>query len=252
MYPRLYMQSFQYVVYNCTKEIVTFETRYANGQLHYFNLTRTQFLNFHDAVLLIERDNSYGHYPLGRGTWLHYNAFDASLYRDARNEKRIDFLFASFGEYMRYTHRRLFSLVRRKEPKTDGTRQQQQTRRRQQSNGRRWRGRSTRGGGKQCEIISSINKRPLPTAIQSENRSPTAKRPCWEDSQIASWTSDNVELSDDDEASAVLPKWHHPITRRRRDTLSSASSLSKSASTTDASNVQQLFSPSNRIVEMET
>ena len=98
MQPRLYMQSFQYASYNHGSERVTFETRHVCGRRFYFPLTKNQFLALNDAILLIDKENAYGHYPLGQNTWMHYNAFDASLYREMNNG-RVHFIFASFDEY---------------------------------------------------------------------------------------------------------------------------------------------------------
>ena len=239
MYPRLYMQSFQYAMYNRTNQRITFETRYACGRRCEFTLSRNQFLALNDAIFLIDKENAYGHYPLGQRMWLHYNLFDASLYRETKNDGRIYFIFASFAEYKRFTHRRLLSLVRLKEEKTVVTNA------RRSLHNERNRGR----GGRKSEVVSSINKRPLSNAMSETNRSPAAKRTCREERDAASRTTDDADLSYNDEASAIFPEWHHSNTRRWGDSISSLSSLSKTFSTTDS---VQLFQPSNSTDEMET
>ena len=244
MHPRLYMQSLQYATYDRANEQVTFETRLACGRRHHFYLSKNQFLALNDAILLIDTENAYGHYPLGHGIWMHYNAFDASLYRDTKNCERIYFIFASFSEYKRFTHRRLLSLVRSKEKKTDVPKARATLQARRQYN-ERDRGRS----GRKAEIISTNCKRPLSVAVQSVNRSPTAKRSCWEERNAASRTADNANLSCDDEDSSIFSQWNYSSTRRRSDSISSISSLSKSVSATES---VQIFSPTDTFDEMET
>ena len=232
------MQSLQYATYNHVHEKVTFETRLACGRRYYFSLSKNQFLALNDAILLIDEENAYGHYPLGHGTWMHYNASDASLYRDAKARERVYFVFASFEEYKRFTHRRLLSLVRSKEEKTDVL-----TAKRQHH------GRNRARGGRKPEIVSSNCKRPLSVVVQSVDRSPATKRSCREERKAASRTADDANLSHDDEESAVFPEWHCSNTRRRCDSVSSLSSLSKSFSTAES---VQVFSPTDTFDEMET
>ena len=73
MHPRLYMHSLQYATYVPEDRTVMFETRHASGRQCSFVLTRNQFLSFDNAIVLIERENAYGHYPLGQHIWFHYN-----------------------------------------------------------------------------------------------------------------------------------------------------------------------------------
>ena len=163
MYPRLYIHSIQYTTYNCTEEKVTFETRYACGRRCYFHLSKNQFLSFNDAILLIDRSNCYGHYPLGQRTWFHYNLTDASLYRHLKNGDRIDFIFACFAEYKRYAHRRLLSLVRLKEEETAAAAKGAKSWRKQRNGEGRGRGRGR--SEKQLKIVSSCHKRSLPNTL---------------------------------------------------------------------------------------
>ena len=217
MQPRLYMQSFQYASYNHGSERVTFETRHACGRRFYFPLTKNQFLALNDAILLIDKENAYGHYPLGQNTWMHYNAFDASLYREMNNG-RVHFIFASFDEYKNCTHRRLLSLVRVKDNATVA-----RTKVRAKRNGR-GRGRSSSSS----ESVSTNHKRPLSVAVQSSNRSPASKRPCREKREAVSRATDNADVSYNDEESAIFPEWHYSNTRRRSDSISSLSSAKES------------------------
>ena len=187
MQPRLYMQSFQYASYNHGSERVTFETRHVCGRRFYFPLTKNQFLALNDAILLIDKENAYGHYPLGQNTWMHYNAFDASLYREMNNG-RVHFIFASFDEYKSYTHRRLLSLVRLKDNATVGAASVARTKARAKRHGRQGRRRRS-----SSESVITNYKRPLSVAVQSSNRSPASKRPCREKREAVSRATDNAD-----------------------------------------------------------
>ena len=220
MQPRLYMQSFQFASYNHASERVTFETRHACGRRFYFPLTKNQFLALNDAILLIDRENAYGHYPLGQNTWMHYNAFDASLYKEMNN-RRVHFIFASFDEYKSYTHRRLLSLVRVKDNATVA-----RTKARAKRNGR---GRSSGSS----ESVSTNHKRPLSVAVQSSDRSPASKRTCREKREAVSRATDNADVSYNDEESAIFSEWHYSNTRRRRDSISPLSFAKESVTTVE-------------------
>ena len=227
MQPRLYMQSFQYASYNHDSERVTFETRLACGRRCYFSLTKNQFLALNDALILIDKENAYGHYPLGQNTWMHYNAFDASLYREMNNG-RVHFIFASFHEYKKYTHRRLLSLVRVKEIETVAAATVARTRSkaRAKRNGReRGRRRSS------SESVTTNYKRPLSVAVQSSNRSPASKRPCREKREAVSRATNDADVSYNGEESPIFSEWHYSNTRRRSDSISSLSSAKESVAT---------------------
>lgn len=221
MYPRLYMHSLQYATYDQANDRITFETRHANGRHFRFVLSRNQFLALNDAIIMIEKEKCNGHFPLGHYTWLHYNAFDASLYKQTENCARIDFIFASFEEYKSFTHRRLLSLVRLNDVATvaaAGTSAQEKRR----NDGR------SRGRGK-----STSYKRPSSVVLRAENQPSTAKRPRRGERTISSRASNDADLSNHDEESAVLPEWHHTTTRRRFDSDSASSCTSKSLSSPD-------------------
>lgn len=236
MHPRLYMQSFQYATYNAVHEKITFETRLAYGRRCYFSLSKNQFLALNDAIILIDEENAYGHYPLGQYTWMHYNAFDASLYRETKDAERIHFIFASFEEYKKYTHKRLLSLVRLKTttvPTATRTRQKLY-------NGR---------GRHKSEIIAANCKRPLSAVLQSANQSPPPKRSRRGERETASRATNDVIMSHDDEEGPIFSKWHYSNTRRRSDSISPLSSISKGLSTPEK---LHFFSPSDTIDAMES
>lgn len=223
MYPRLYMHSLQYVFFNSDTSEVTFATRHVSGRRFNFILTRNQFLSLHDAITLIDKDNSYGHFPLGQSVWLHYNAFDASLYRDPIGGKRVYFTFACFEEYKSYTHRRILMLVRSNEDSSKTTRDWR--------TGRRYRGRQ-RAEDDDDEVgedraHSSDNKRSLPIELRTNTQSPTSKRARWRKRKTASRPTDNVIVPNDDEEGSIFSEWHSSNARRRCDSISSMSCASQ-------------------------
>ena len=248
MQPRLYMQSFQYASYNHDSERVTFETRHACGRRFYFPLTKNQFLALNDAILLIDKENAYGHYPLGQNTWMHYNAFDASLYREMDN-RRVHFIFASFDEYKTYTHRRLLSLVRVKDNATVAAASVARTRTKARAK-RNGRGRGE--GGSSSESVSTRYKRPLSVAVQSSDRSPASKRACREKREAVSRATDNADVSYNDEESAIFPEWHYSNTRRRRDSISSLSSTKENTAALDYRELSCASPPSDSTLAMES
>ena len=242
MQPRLYMQSFQYATYNRVSGRMTFETRHACGRRFYFSLTKNQFLALNDAIILINEENAYGHYPLGQNTWMHYNASDASLYRDLNNDdnSRVHFIFASFDEYMNYTHRRLLSLVRLKDNKTVAAAIAARARR----NGR---GRRRNGTS-----VTTSYKRPLSVAVQPSNRSPASKRPCREKREAVSRATDNADVSYTNEESAIFPEWHYSNTRRRSDSISSLSSAKESVAAAEVDCCELSYAASDSTVTMDS
>ena len=211
MHPRLYMHSLQYATYDQANDRITFKTRHANGHHSHFVLSRNQFLALNDAMILIEKEKCDGNFPLGQYTWLHYNAFDASLYKETENCARIEFTFASFEEYKSCTHRRLLSLLRLNDLATVEKK-------------RRIDGRS-RGRGK-----STSYKRPSSVVLRAENQSSAAKRPRRGERTISSRTSNNGDMPNTDEESAIFPEWHHSTSRGRFDSPSPLSSPSKGLS----------------------
>ena len=232
MHPRLYMQSFQFAMFNPTSGIVTFETRLACGRRYGFHLTINQFLALNDVLILIERQrNAYGHFPLGQGIWMHYNFSDASLYKESKHfQRRVNFVFASFEEYKRYTHKRLLSFVRKEEREAD--------RLAARSNGRGKDKDNTRG-----------DKRPLSVVVQPRHRSPPSKRSCWEEREAVRRTTDDGDMSNFDEESTILPEWDDSIARWWCKSFPSVSSSSKSLSTPE--NVQLSLASSLDPMESE-
>lgn len=208
MYPRLYMQSVQHVTCHPMTERITFETRLANGRRFHFLLNKNQFLNFNDAVTLINKDNSSGHFPLGQNTWFHYNAFDASFYKNKHGHGRINFVFTSFDEYKNFTHDRLLSLVRLNDTPTVKRR-------------------DGRGGKRDEEAKPTSHKRPLSGTVQLSDQSPTTKRARRKPRKTTSRAANDAIMSHDDEESPVLPERYHSNTRRWCDSVSSFSSTSK-------------------------
>ena len=211
MHPRLYMQSFQYATYNVAQQTIKFETRRACGRRFYFILTKNQFLGLDDAIVLIDKDNSYGDFPLGKGAWFYYNGFNATLYRETEKFGRVRFPFTSFEEYKSFTHPRLLSLIRLKD--------EEATRAQRRSVGRgRARGKSTN------------HKRPSSIVLRAENRSPPPKRARGGEGKTAPSSTDDVFVSHIDKESAVFSKWNCASSRRKCDSISSIPSSSKSIS----------------------
>ena len=200
MQPRLYMQSVQFASYRQHTDSITFETRLASGRREHFILTKNQFLALDDALILIRESNSYGHYPLGQNVWMHYNAFDASLYKETANGARINFIFVCFEEYKRHTHNRLRSLILLN---CDGAR------------------RNRRRCG---EAQNARCQRPLSVTMRSSHQPSSSKRSYRTEWKTASRSTDNVKLSHDDKTRSVLSKWDRTSPRRRSDSISSQSS----------------------------
>lgn len=243
MYPRLYMQSFQFATYDRKREKVTFESRLSCGKRRVFPLTKNQFFGLNDAILLMEtKDNDCGYYPLGDNVWMHYHYSDVCLYKNMKDTGgRIYFNFASFWEYKMHTHRRLLSLVR-----LEGSDAAAET-----SSWRRKRYIKRGGRGGRCERQANIAsyKRPLSIVVQSSNQSPSLKRHRGEMRTTLSRATDNAVMSHPNKESAILPERYSANTRRWGDSFSSVSSTSKSLSTPET---VQLFSPSDTIDAMES
>ena len=207
------------MLFNSDTSEVIFATRHASGHRYKFILTKNQFLSLHDAVALIQRNNSYGHFPLGQSIWFHYNTWDASLYKDPIGKERVYFTFASFDEYLTYTHRRLLSLVRLNEvvPTKPARRRRrggrQQMRRRQRKVG--------------DDSISSNNKRSLSIALRADDQSPASKRFRGRKRKATSRSADDVDMSHNGEESAVFSEWHCSNSRRECDSISSMSYTSQ-------------------------
>ena len=224
MPPRLYMQSFQYANYDYEKEQIAFETRHANGARTYFLLTRNQFLSLNDAIDLIDKEQASGHFPLGHHTWIHYNGFEASLYRETRRRGRIYFTFECYEEYINFTHSRLLSIVRLNDAAAAANR------------GRLGRGRAR---GK-----PSNHKRPSSVVFSSKDQSPSPKRACRGKRKTVSGSSNNALLSDNEEESAVFSEWYCSNTRRRSDSIASISSVSKGIPSPEIVQLNSSFSSS--------
>ena len=210
MLPRLYLHSVQYVFYDRHNEEVTFESRMACGRRFAFLLSRNQFLNLNDAISQIKNFNYYGHFPLGQNTWLHYNAFDSSLYKESNDDRRLYFTFISFSEYINHTHPRLLSLVRQKDESVTTRRRGSRT-----------------DGRRQSAIKSTAHKRPLSTASGSSHQSSKAKRACGEEWTATSRATNDVVMSNIEEANTILSKRDRSSARWRSDSSSSDSSASE-------------------------
>lgn len=241
MHPRLYMHSLQYATYVPEDRTVTFEIRHASGRQFSFVLTRNQFLSFDDAIVLIERENAYGHYPLGQHIWFHYNAFDASLYKETKHNGRVDFIFASFAEYKTYTHRRLLSLIRLKDevqPTTSAIPTRTKARAKRHSRRK-----------SKDETNRPHHKRSLSITVQPADQPSAAKRCRRGEREAVSRSADDAHMSYDDEDGPVLSEWHYSNTRQRGDSISSISSVSKSANS--STRLQSCVSTADDVVDCE-
>ena len=198
MYPRLYMESFQYAAFDSKTERVIFKTRHASGRHFHFTLSKEQFLAFDDAIAVIERSHCYGDYPLGQNTWLNYNESGVSLYKNVRDSGRIKFYFSNFREYKRYTHSRLKSFV----PLT-----------------RKESGRLRHYGN----TYAASHKRPSSITMRQSDKSRATKRKCRRGRCITSRKTKDAELSSNEETCSVLSEWDYSNSRCS-DSISSESS----------------------------
>ena len=217
MQPRFYTHSVQYVTYHSQSSRVKFETRYVSGRHFNFILSKDQFFSMNDAIYLIERDQGYGHFPLGQGVWLHYNCFDASLYKqtDMGNDKRLYFKFACFDEYRKFTHQRLLTLIRLNDNEAAA------------AAAASYRQRRKRRGGEEGEVNSTSHKRPLSIVLRSPNRSSASRRSGRGEREATSRTSDNANMSHNGEDGAIFSEWHCSNSRRRSDSIATLSPSSK-------------------------
>ena len=214
MHPRLYMHSLQYATYNAAQETIKFETRRACGRRFHFILTKNQFLGLNDALLLIDKDNAYGDFPLGQCAWFYYNGFKATLYRETENFSRVHYPFIWFEEYKSFTHPRLLSLIRLKDGEAARVRRRSV-----------WRGRA--------EDKPANHKRPSSIVLRAGNRSPAAKRARGREGKTTPRSTDDALLPHTSEESAIFPKWNCASSRRKCDSISSIPSSSKSLSSPD-------------------
>lgn len=227
MHPRLYLQPIQYAIFDSKHEKIYFENRLINGQRFTFILSKEQFYNFHDVIESIKQHYEYGHYPVGDGIWLHYNATIARLYRRI-DDISIHYDFAYFEDYISFTHNRLFSLVNRlKHRRTT------------------WSHNRAQHG-----TCPSTHKRPSSIALRVSNRLGKTKSTCGNRRKISSGTSNDAIMSHDDEESAILSEWHYSNPRRQCDSISSSSHSSKDLSSS-VSICKEQFTCSSPIVFME-
>lgn len=208
MYPRLYMHTLQHVSYHAKTKQVIFETRLVTGRRFHFVLTKDQFYSFNDAILLIDKLKFHGHFPLGNNTWFNYNAFNVSLYKETNDQKRVEFIFVSYEEYKRVTHKRLLSLIRLKEKDVERKKNEERD-------------------GHKRKIDFTSYQRSLSIVQQSTDRSPSPKRPRGEEWEAASGPTDDAILSCGKEENTIFSEWKSSTPRRRNDSISSNSTLSK-------------------------
>lgn len=203
MHPRLYMQTFQYAIFNSDSREVVFETRHVSGGHYYFNLAIDQFLALDEVINLIKVNSHHHHYPLGQDMWLEYSGKESVLYKNIREGSgRINFIFENFEEYKSYTHKRLYSLVY-------STLSRRPTRRRRHY----------------ARSSIKTHKRPLSSSIWSLHRSPTSERHSGWSRETPPRSSFHAELSREDETHSLLPKWDDTNSRRRSDSSSPSSPL---------------------------
>jgi hypothetical protein len=212
MHPRLYMQSFQYVIYDSNRERIIFETRHVNGARSSFFLSKEQFFALDDAIAFIDEDNSfaYNNFPLGQNTWLYYDNDGANIYKNMENYNRIYFDFVSFYTYKRYTHSRLLSLIRLNNDSLVDVELSKV------GNARR-----------KLKVKSTCNKRTFPNEVQRAHRNTASKRNCREIREASPRSTDDVNMSSHEEEGAVLSKWQRSSARWRCDSNSSSTSDSK-------------------------
>lgn len=192
MRPRLYMQTIQFASYKRDTGNVTFETRHASGRRSHFILTENQFLAFDDFIALSQKSDRYGHYPLGKTMWLHYNGHNVRLYREMPDHGRIKFDFECFEQYKSHTHARLRSLIR-----------------------------SKRYG----KASLARHQRSLSVTMQSSHQPSTSKQRCRIKRKAISRSTDNVKLPLNVKARSVLSERDRSNPRRRSDSTSSGSSM---------------------------
>ena len=220
MRPRLYMQNIQYVTYNNSRHVAIFETRFISGRRLHFTLTHNQIMALDDIILLIEKHQQNGHYPLGQQVWLHYTSNRVKLYHDEDKTNHYSFIFEDFDKYKFFTHKRLLSLVRLN----------------RQSNGRK--ARAAYNSRKYGEKFAS-HKRPLSSAMRFPPGSSAAEQSCRRTRSPLSRPANDAYMSDAEETSSIFSQRNNSNSRRRLD--------SSSSTTTDVENLcspkaMQLFS----------
>ena len=102
MQPRLYIQTFQYAIFNADSREVVFETRHVSGSHYHFILTIDQFIALDEVIRLIKVNDRHHHYPLGQDMWFDYSGKDSALYKNTQNSGRINYVFENFEEYKSY------------------------------------------------------------------------------------------------------------------------------------------------------
>ena len=202
MLPRLYLQTLQYAMYNPNTKEVVFETRYVTGSRYHFILTVDQFISLDETIGVINSSRHYGHYPLGQNVWLHYSEQGATLYRDIRNNGRINFNFENFTEYKSCVHKRLLSLIR-------SAANRKVTRRR----------------GRYDHFASKANKRSLSNNLWSRHKSKSYERSDWRSKQTSPRSTAHANMSSEDEAHSLFPERNNPSYRRRSISPSSSTDL---------------------------
>lgn len=190
------LHSVQRVRIDKLKKLLVFETECPNGTVYYFQMTTEQFFSFHDVLTCIDHYDKRTHFPLGKKMWCHYSIQRGMILYYCQNNVPY-FKFENFHQYKYFTHRRLLSFLRR--------------------DGRRTAADDRRGG----EVSTANRKRPLSVVLQSSDQPTTStvstKRGGEEDFETSPRSTDNAVVSPDKEASAILPKRHHPNPRRRND-----------------------------------
>ena len=224
MYPRLYIQTMQYVFFNKQTKEVVFETRYVTGRRYHFILNLDQFIALDNTITLINANPRHGHYPLGQNMWFHFNDEGVTLYRNTHSSNRINFVFENFEEYKSYVHKRLYSLIR-------STTQRVVTRRRNHE-----------------RSAIKTHKRTLSDELWSTTQSPTPKQHCGQQRETSPRPSLYANLSTAEQTCSIFSKWDSANPRRRNHSFTT--SPDRDASLASPSSIQ-LNSPSS-ITSMES
>ena len=187
------------------KTLITLSTQTINGHMHYFHLTRNQFLALDDALTLIDAKCGYTDFPLGQNIWFHYNYHKAVIY-DAMQYGQSYFKFMNFQLYKRRSHRRVMSFLRSRSRRTvtptRGVKRRRITREDDDDF----------DGEGQC----ANRQRPLSVAVRPTTEPSTVEGATARGSTVHGAANDAV-VSPDGKARAVFPKRNDSSVGRQHD-----------------------------------
>ena len=205
----------QDVLVDESNSLVTFQTQHINGGEYYFHLTLQQFDSLNDAIILINSKSGLRHFPLGRNMWLYYDGHQKAKLYIVNSFRHPFFKFENFAHYKNNVHRKLMSLLR--STHVDGLRKRGR-------GGRRLQQERKRG-------VAKAGEHPHSYKVQSSHRLASAGADDRRE-QTLHGATDDANMSDVGDASAILSEWDNTNTRRQceeRDTCETVSNDSVSS-----------------------